>query len=114
MPDDDLPTHNVTFVTPSGHEYVAEEVPEDEYLIVAASRAGLELESRCLQGWCLTCASKLLDGEIDQSEARRYFDEDEEAGFILPCSGFPRSDCRILVDQKEAMEANRDVNDLPY
>ncbi len=108
------PTHRITFVTPEGDEYVAEEVGEDEYLIVAASRAGLELPSWCLQGWCLTCASKLLDGEIDQSEARRYFEEDEESGFILPCSAKPRADCRILVEQTEAMEANRDAYDLPY
>ena len=107
-------TYRVTFVTPAGDEYVAEDVPEDEYLIVAASKAGLEIESWCLQGWCLSCASKLLDGEIDQSEARRYFAEDEEAGFILPCSAFPLSDCRILVGQREAMRRNRDVYDLPY
>lgn len=111
---EDVPTHTVTFVTPSGEEYVAEGVPEDEYLIVAASKAGLEIETWCQQGWCLTCASTLLEGDIDQSEARRYFDEDEEAGFILPCSAFARSDCRILVDQKDEMQANRDVHDLPY
>jgi ferredoxin len=111
---DAIPTHRVTFVTPEGEEYVADEVREDEYLIVAASRTGLEIPSWCLQGWCLTCASKLLEGEIDQSEARRYFEEDESAGFILPCSAKPRADCRILVDQREAMETNRDLHDLPY
>ena len=60
---------------------------------------GLELPSWCLQGWCLTCASKLLDGEIDQGEARRYCDENRESDFILPCSVRPRADCRILVEQ---------------
>lgn len=108
------PLHTVTFVTPAGDEYVAEEVPEDEYLIVAASKAGLEIETWCQVGWCLTCASRLLEGDIDQSEARRYFDEDREAEFILPCSAFARSDCRILIGQKDAMEANRDRHDLPY
>jgi len=111
---DETSTHTVTFVTPSGGEYVADAVPEDEYLIVAASKAGLEIETWCQVGWCLTCASRLLEGEVDHGQARRFFDEDRAAGFVLPCVALPRSDCRILVGQRDTMRAHRDDHDLPY
>ena len=107
-------TWRVTFVTPEGHEYTAEDVAENEYLIAAASRAGLEIPTYCQVGWCVTCASRLEDGQVDQSEARRYFDEDREAGFILPCSAYPRADCRILTHQRDQMREHRDAHDLPW
>jgi hypothetical protein len=42
-----------------------------------------------------TNAGKILEGKVDQSEARRYYPEDPAAGFVLLCSAFSRSDLRI-------------------
>jgi ferredoxin len=101
----------VTFVTPTGE--VRAEVAEDQYLLEAAADAGLELPYMCLQGWCTTCAGRLLDGKADQHEARRIYPQDEAAGFVLLCSAFPRSPLRILTHQKEAMRAHRRALGLP-
>jgi ferredoxin len=106
-----LATHKVTFI--AGDRQVQTEVNEDEYLLDAAARAGLELPYMCLQGWCTTCAGKVLEGKVDQSEARRVYPQDEAAGFVLLCSAFARSDLRILTHQKEQLRAHRRALGLP-
>ncbi|MFW5967532.1 MAG: 2Fe-2S iron-sulfur cluster-binding protein [Persicimonas sp.] len=106
-------SHTATFVTPEGRKVVTE-VEEDEYLLFAAIRAGLDLPHTCLQGWCLSCAGRLVEGEVDQSEAFRLYDEDQEAGFVLLCSAMPRSDVRIETCRKKEMQAHRAEAGLPY
>lgn len=104
-------THRVTFVTPE--EAVTVEVAEDEYLLFAAFNAGLDLPSMCLQGWCLSCAAKIVEGEVDQSAARRYYDADRKAGFTLLCSAQPRSDLVIRTHAKAEMAEHRAEHELP-
>jgi ferredoxin len=103
--------HHVTFIT--GTQEVQCDVSGDEYLLNAAAAAGLDLPYMCLQGWCTTCAGKLLEGKVDQSEARRYYPQDEAAGFVLLCSAYARSDLRVLTHQKEPMRAHRRALGLP-
>lgn len=94
-------------------ETVTIEVEEGEYVLAAARDEGLWLAADCQQGWCTTCAAELLDGEVDQSDARRYFEEDEAAGMILPCTAEPRTDLRIRAFQHEEMLDHRANHDLP-
>jgi ferredoxin len=101
----EVTTHCVTLIT-DGRETQLE-VGADQYLLDAAVAAGLDLPYMCLQGWCTTCAGKLLQGTVDQSEARRIYVQDEQASFVLLCSAFARSDLRILTHQKEQMRAHR-------
>jgi ferredoxin len=107
-----LKTYEVKLITPEGE--VRLEVGEDEYILDAAFEAGYNLPSMCLQGFCLTCASRLLKGEVDQADAIRYYKEDKEAGFVLICSAKPRSDLCIKTHQKGEMQRHRDEHGLPY
>ena len=104
-------TYHVTLITDGRETRLV--VPEDQYILEAAAQAGLELPYMCLQGWCTTCAGKILEGKVDQSEALRYYPEDAAAGFVLLCSAYPRSDLRILTHQKEQMRAHRRAHHLP-
>lgn len=104
-------TYRVTFLTPDGERHV--QVAEDEYLLSAAAKAGLDLPFTCLQGWCITCAGRVEEGEVDQSEAIRVFPQDEEAGYALLCSAYPRSDLRIRTHQKAALRERRRAHGLP-
>jgi ferredoxin len=104
-------TYPVTFVT--GDREVRVEAADDQYLLDAAWGAGLQLPSMCLQGWCTTCAGRVLAGKVDQSEALRVYPQDEAAGFVLLCSAFPRSPLRIRTHQKEEMRAHRRALGLP-
>lgn len=106
-----MATYRVTFV--SADREVTVDVAADEYVLDAGVRAGLELPYMCLQGWCTTCAAKLLQGTVDQSEARRYFPQDQQAGFVLICSAYARSDLRLRTHQREAMREHRITHGLP-
>jgi ferredoxin len=107
-----MATYHVTFVTPEGKE-VQTQALDDQYLLDVAAQAGLELPFMCLQGWCTTCAGKILQGSVDQHEARRLYPQDVAAGYVLLCSAFARSDLRILTHQKEEMREHRRANKLP-
>jgi ferredoxin len=111
MRRESLATYQVTFITETQERTIA--IKDDVYILDAGTEAGLELPFHCLQGWCTTCAGKILEGKVDQSEARRIFPQDEAAGFVLLCSAYPRSHLRILTHQKEAMRAFRRSCGLP-
>ena len=88
-------------------------VAVDQSILDAALRAGLDLPNSCCQGWCLTCASRLISGSVEHPHARRYYPEDAQAGFILVCTAEPRSDCVIETHYKEQMKWFRELKGLP-
>ncbi|WP_115862870.1 2Fe-2S iron-sulfur cluster-binding protein [Halorussus litoreus] len=94
-------------------ETVTIEVPDTEYVLSAARSEGLWLPADCQQGWCTTCAAELLDGEVDQSDAKRYYESDEAAGMILPCTAKPESDLRIRACQYDELLDLRAEHDKP-
>jgi ferredoxin len=94
-------------------ETVTIDVGEDEYILAAARAAVVWLLADCQTGWCTTCAPRLLEGAVDQTHARRYFEADEEAGFILPCTARPRADIVLEVGTQNALLQHRAAENLP-
>ena len=89
-------------------------VRADQHIWDAALVAGIQLPALCHQGRCLTCAGRLLNGgAVDQSDSSSYYSEDRDAGFVLLCTGKPRSSLRILTNQQEEMREHRRQNGLP-
>jgi ferredoxin len=89
------------------------EVGAEEYILGAARRVGLHLPSVCEQGWCISCAARIVTGEVDQSDSRRYYAQDREARFALLCTAKPRTDLRIVSHQSVALRQHRDLWNLP-
>ena len=104
-------THEVTLLLPSHKRQIT--VREDQSILDAALREGIELPNSCCQGWCLSCAGRLISGRVDHPHARRYYAQDAEAGFVLPCTAEPRADCVIETHLKEVMKAFRRSIGLP-
>ncbi|MGH9609852.1 MAG: 2Fe-2S iron-sulfur cluster-binding protein [Bryobacteraceae bacterium] len=99
------PVWPVALETPEGERRF--ECGEDEFLWDAAARNGIVLPAICHQGRCLTCAGRLLSGEVDQSASATYFPEDRAAGYVLLCTGAPRGPVRIRTHEEEAMREHR-------
>jgi ferredoxin len=89
------------------------EVGLEEYILEAARRGGLDLPSMCEQGWCISCAARIVSGEVDQSDSLRYYKQDREAGFALLCTAKPRSDLRMVSHESAALRHHRDTWRLP-
>ena len=66
-------------------------IDEDLTLLEGIEEYGLEVLYSCRAGVCVTCAAKLLQGEIDPGFAS-ITDELKEQGYVLACSAYPRSD----------------------
>ncbi len=104
--------YSVTLLMPSGERTV--QVGGDEHIWDVAARNGIKLPALCHQGHCLTCAGRLEGpGEVDQSDSEAFFPEDREAGFVLLCTGRPRSDLRIRTHQQYNMRKHRTSLHLP-
>lgn len=71
------------------------EVPEDRQILQAAYAAGINLPSSCNAGVCTTCAVRLLEGTVDQSEGMGLSPELQAEGYALLCISYPRSDIKL-------------------
>jgi ferredoxin len=104
--------YEVTLVTPAGERAIR--VRGDEHIWDVATRNGIKLPALCHQGYCLSCAGRLEGaGEVDQADSEQYFPEDRAAGYVLLCTGRPRSDLRIRTHQQFEMRKYRTSLHLP-
>ena len=70
-------------------------VGRGQSLLEACEAGGVQtIPSSCRAGRCMTCRTRLVNGEVDCS-SDSLDAEDRAAGYVLPCVAWPKSDCVI-------------------
>lgn len=74
---------------------------DEESILDAADRAGIELPFSCKAGVCATCRTKLVKGKVDLLENSALEDWELEQGFILACQARARTpEIELTYDEK--------------
>jgi propane monooxygenase reductase subunit len=73
------------------------EVAEDETILDAGFRQGINLAHGCKEGQCSACKSFLLAGEVELERYSTFAlaDYEQEEGYTLLCRAHPYTDCDV-------------------
>mgnify|MGYP001341765759 FL=1 len=58
---------------------------------------GVDLPYGCQYGGCITCAAKLIEGEVDQRSQVALNNRQINNGYIILCVARPKTDCTIEI-----------------
>ena len=73
---------------------------EDQDVISAARMNGIDLPNSCCSGVCTSCASRILEGSVEQEDAMGLNDDLREKGFALLCVAYPKSNLNIVIGKE--------------
>jgi ferredoxin len=86
--------YTITLANRDGRQF---DVHDDEYILDAIEEQGGILPVGCRYGGCVTCAAKLLEGAVDQSEGVALKARQAADGYVLLCIARPLGDCTFDV-----------------
>ncbi len=101
----DRARYTITLSNRGGQSFV---VDAGRPLLDALEAYGVSLPYGCRYGGCISCAAKLLVGEVDQSKGVALNGRQLADGYVLLCVAYPRSDCTfdVGVDSHDKLYRN--------
>ncbi|MBE9180846.1 2Fe-2S iron-sulfur cluster binding domain-containing protein [Oculatella sp. LEGE 06141] len=98
-----MAVYQVRLVNPESRLDRTIAVPDDQFILDIAEDEGIRLPSGCKQGECSVCVARLVTGTLDQSEQRFLRPAELEAGYVVTCVAYPRSDCTLHTHQEQVL-----------
>ena len=84
----------ITLANREGATYM---VSERRPLLDSLKEQGVDLPYGCKYGGCITCAAKLVDGEIDQRAQKALNNRQINDGYVILCVARPVTDCTLEI-----------------
>ena len=87
----------MTKITISNRNNSAFEVNGQKPLLQELREQGVDLPYGCQYGGCITCAAKLINGEVDQRSQVALNNRQLNDGYIILCVAKAKTDCTIEI-----------------
>tara|TARA_B100001248_G_scaffold198501_1_gene152914 strand:+ start:2927 stop:3298 length:372 start_codon:yes stop_codon:yes gene_type:complete len=87
----------MTKITISNRNNSAFEVNGQKPLLQELRDQGVDLPYGCQYGGCITCAAKLINGEVDQRSQVALNNRQLNDGYIILCVAKAKTDCTIEI-----------------
>lgn len=89
-----MSTHTITIANRDNATY---EVDAKKPLLDSLRDKGVDLPYGCKYGGCITCAAKLLDGDVNQKAQVALNNRQINDGYVILCVARPQSDCTFEI-----------------
>ena len=101
-------------ITIANRENIFFEVRGNKPLLLELREQGLDLPYGCQYGGCITCAAKLIEGEIDQSAQVALNNRQINDGYVIMCVARAKTDCtfEIGVESHDKLYRNPFIDPL--
>ena len=104
----------MTRITIANRKNICFQVKGNKPLLAELRSQGLDLPYGCQYGGCITCAAKLIEGEVDQRAQVALNNRQINDGYVILCVARAKTDCtfEIGVESHDKLYRNPFIDPL--